>query len=476
MAALAWASAPPGEHAQLEAQTGRFVEVFRLLGRHLADPFDPAAAIYSGALPAMVRTLDPHSAFLDPQQFESLREMQRSTEKGFGSVVNLLPGRVIVLQTLPDSPSARAGVAPGDEIVVLNGQPLARMPVEQLVAVLGSARQGSARLMVRRPSFPKLLEMTLIPAEMADPSVSRRFELEPGIAYVKILNFESQTAAELSEAIEELGGEGLRGLVLDLRGNPGGIIEAAVEVAAFFLSPGDRILWVRGREGPKEELRVPPRFKSYALPVRILIDERTASAAELVAGALQDHGRARVVGQRSFGKGLVQSVFELSGGTALALTTAFYETPAERPIQRWLGTCGSYQLARCADGEGRADLRGGIVPDRTPRPRFLSELEQVLLASNSFLEFARDFVRQRAGIDPSFEPGNPMLDDFQLYLSKRGIRPSISEWTASLDFIRSLLKQEVLNLSLGVAAGDEVEVRRDPAVLAALQEVRAAIR
>lgn len=460
----------------MEAETERFVEVLGLLGRHLAAPFAPSAAIYGGALPSMVGTLDPHSAFLDPQQFESLREMQRSTEKGFGSVVNLLPGRVIVLQTLPDSPSARAGLAPGDEIVVLNGQPLARMPVEQLVAVLGNARQGSATLMVRRPDFPKLLEMTLIPAEMADPSVSRRFELEPGIAYVKILNFESETAAELSEAIEALGGDELRGLVLDLRGNPGGIIEAAVQVAAFFLSPGDGILWVRGREGPKEELQVPPGFRSYAFPVRILIDERTASAAELVAGALQDHGRARVVGQRSFGKGLVQSVFELSGGSALALTAAFYETPGERPIQRWLGACGNYQLARCPEGEDRNDLRGGIVPDRTPRPRFLSELEQVLLAGSSFLEFARDSVPEQAEIDHSFEPSNSMLDDFQLYLSQRGIRPSISEWTASLDFIRSLLKQEILNLSLGVAAGDEVEVRRDPAVLLALQEVRAAIR
>lgn len=455
-----------------DRETRRFLEVFGQLDQRLAQPFDAAAAMYGGAIPAMLRTLDPHSAFLDPQQFESLREMQRSTEKGFGSVVNLLPGRVIVLQTLPGSPSARAGIAPGDEILVLNGQPLAHMPVDQLVSVLAGARQGRAELMVKRPNFPNLLDMTLVPAEMADPSVSRHFLLEPGLAYVKILNFETETAPELRSVLESMGGEALRGLVLDLRGNPGGIIEAAVQVAAFFLEPGDRILWIRGRSGPKEELRVPDGFRPYGFPVRVLVDDRTASAAELVTGALQDHGRARVLGQRTFGKGLVQSVFELSGGTALALTTALYETPLERPIQRWLGACQEYQLAPCGtDGGDDAGVRGGIVPDRDAGPRPLSELEQVLLSSNSFLEFARDFVSRATEIDSSFEPGNEMLDEFQLYLSQRHIRPSLAEWSSTLEFIRSMLKQEVLNLTLGVAAGDEVEIRRDPAVAAAIRDL-----
>ena len=470
-AALGADTTGSGELAETEREARRFVEVFGLLGRRLPQPFDPAEAIYRGALPAMLSTLDPFSAFLDPQQLESLREMQRSTEKGFGSVVNLLPGRVIVLQTLPGSPSERAGIAPGDEILVLNGQPLAQLPVEQLVAVLASARQGQAHLMVKRPSFPNLLDMTLVPAEMADPSVSRHFLLEPGIAYAKILNFEAATASELQETLASLGGRRLAGLVLDLRGNPGGIIESAVQVAAFFLRPDERILWIRGRDGDKQALRVPPGSEPYAFPVRILVDGRTASAAELVAGALQDHGRARLVGGRSFGKGLVQSVFELSGSTALALTTAFYETPSERAIQRWASSCGEFQLAPCGPGQGAR--RGGIAPDREEGPRPLSRLEQVLLASNSFLEFAREYVSRRDGIDRMFEPDNEMLDEFQVYLSQRRIRPSLAEWSSTLRFVRAMLKQEVLNLTAGVAAGDEVEIRRDPVVAAALAELRA---
>ena len=472
LAAIGSATTLPDETAPLEQQLTRLLEVFRLLDENLADSFDPAAAIYGGALPAMLQTLDPHSAFLDPFQFESLQEMQRSTEKGFGSVVNLLPGRVIVLQTLPDSPSARAGIAPGDEILVLNGQPLAYMPIEQLVAVLGNARQGRAELMVKRPHFTKLIEMSLIPAEMADPSVSRHFLIEPGLAYVKVLNFEAETAKELSEALEAMGGEELEGLVLDLRGNPGGIVESAVQVAAFFLEPGDRLLWVDGRGGPKEELRVPPGLKPYRFPIRVMIDERTASAAEIVAGALQDHQRARVLGLRSFGKGLVQSVFELSGGTALALTTAFYQTPEGRTIQRSLGACGEFQLAAC-DEEPAPEQRGGIEPDLITGPRPLSAFEQAMLASNSFLEFVRDYVANRSGFDETFEADNSMLDDFQAFLSERHIRPSIAEWSSTLQFIRSMLKQEVLNLTIGVAAGDEVEIRRDPAIQTAIRELRA---
>lgn len=473
VAALGGAAAlPPEEAGSLERDAARFLQVFDLLDRKLADGFDPAAAVYGGALPAMLRTLDPHSTFLDPGQFESLREMQRSTEQGFGSVVNLLPGRVIVLQTLPGSPSERAGIAPGDEILILNGQPLAYLPVEQLIGVLASARQGQASVMVKRPNLTRLLEMSLIPAEVADPSVSRHFLLEPGLAYAKILNFEAETPAELREALESLGGGDLEGLVLDLRGNPGGIVEAAVQVAAFFLDPGDRILWIQGREGQTEDLRVPPGFKHYGFPLRLLIDGRTASAAELVAGALQDHGRARVLGQRSFGKGLVQSVFELSGGTALALTTAFYLTPSQRSIQRWMGECGEFQLAPCGRQEAE-ELRGGVEPDRLEGPRPLSRFQEVMLARNAFFDFVREHVAGRSGFDASFEPDNEMLDEFQSFLSQRRIRPSLAEWSATLGFIRSMLKQEVLNLTVSVAAGDQVEIRRDPAVQSAVRQLRA---
>ncbi len=459
---------------ELEGDLKRFLEVYDLVKNRAADPINPAQALYQGAIPGMLRTLDPHSSFLDPDQYESLKEMQRSTEKGFGSVVSLAPGRVIVLQTLPGSPSARSGLAPGDEIVAVNNYSLSQLSLEQLVALLGQSRRQKAELMVKRPGLSRLIPMTMIPAEMADPGVDRTYFLRPGIAYIKIANFESSTAEELHAAVEKMGGDQLKGLVLDLRNNPGGLIEAAVKIAAFFLKPKQRILWIRGRDGPQEEVRVPEFSKPFEFPLAVLIDFGTASAAELVAGALQDHGRATVIGQRSFGKGLVQSVFDLSQGTAVALTTAQYLTPNDRSIQRPLGDCRVIQLTPCVNGpessaNNGAKPVGGIEPDVIVPPRGYTRLEAAIEGTNSFLDFVKQYLLEHPGIAGQKQPSAQMLNDFQLFLSERRIRPGLSEWSATLEFIRNRLQQEVLNLTVGVAKGDELEARRDPQIQAAIQ-------
>jgi len=468
--------------AGLETGVRRLVETLNVLERRLAEPFNPSDALYRGALPAMVRTLDPHSAFLDPEQFESLREMQRSTETGFGSVVSLSPGRVTVLQTLPESPSAKSGMAPGDEIVVLNGYQLAHLGVEQLVGLLSQARRQKVEVLVKRPSFPRLIPLTLVPEELADKSVPLSFFPKEGFGYVKVKSFEGKTDQELREAIESLGGDRLKGLVLDLRDNPGGLIEAAVRMAAMFLEPGSRILWIQGRDGPREEVRVPEGIDRFNFPMAVLIDEKTASAAELVTGALQDHDRAVVVGAKSFGKGLVQSVFDLSEGAGLALTTALYLSPSGRPIQKPWDDCRDYQYHSCAEddesgeffsdsGRELASSGGGITPDRVVQPRGYSRFELYLVGSGAILDFARDYVRRVGDVPEDFEVDAKMLDDFQFYLSRRGARVSISEWTAASGFIRRKLLQEIFNLSLGVDRGDQVELEADPLVRAALAEL-----
>ena len=479
---LCWLPISASAEDDLQREVRRFLDVYRVVEQNLADAIDPEQAFYQGALPAMVRTLDPHSAFLDRDKFESLKEMQRSTEKGFGSVVALSPGRVIVLQTLPGSPSARSGLSSGDEIAAVNGHPLAHLSIPQLVALLGQSRQTKVQLMVKRPTLPRLLPMTLVPAEMADPSVSRTLILKPGIAYIKLANFERDTARELKEAIESAGGVALRGLVLDLRGNPGGLLEAALQTAVFFLGSGQEILWIRAREGEGEAVRVPAGFEPYQFPIAVLTDSRTASAAELVAGALQDHKRATIVGEPTFGKGLVQSVFELSEGAGLALTTAVYLTPSGRSIQRPLGDCRLFILTPCDESQpGDAGSEtgspppaadaGGISPDTIVYPRSLSRLEMVIEAAGYFLDFAQQFSSKEPDIANDFEVSPQLLDEFQLFLSERQISPGLSDWSASLDFIRSRLQQEILNFALGVAKGDEVEVRRDPQVKAALRTI-----
>jgi carboxyl-terminal processing protease len=481
---LALPIAATAAEPELEKSVRALTGVLSALEQNLADPFNPEDALYQGALPAMVRTLDPHSAFLDPQQFDSLKQMQSSTDTGFGSVVSITPGRVVVLQTLEGSPSARSGLTPGDEFAVVNGYPLAQLNMEQLAALLSQSRRQKAELMVKRPNFPRLIPVVLTPEEVADPSVRLRFLMKDKIAYIQVASFEHSTDEELRTAIDQLGGDSLEGVVLDMRKNPGGSIESAVRLAAMFLEPNQRVLWIQGRDGPQDEVRAPEGNEPYRFPMAILVDERTASAAELVTGALQDHDRAVVVGQSSFGKGLVQSVFELSQKAGLALTTAHYLSPSGRPIQKPFADCSSYELSECGDPEEQARTYatdsgkeipggGGIRPDRIVGPQLYPPFQALLKSSGVLLDFAQEYIRGKK-IPDDFKVTPDVLDQFQLYLSERGGRPALDVWTANVEFIRYSLEQEIVTLSLGVDRGEQIELMHDPQVLAALAAVSAA--
>ena len=181
----------------------------------------------------MLRKLDPFSVFFDPGQFEQLKELEKSTRKGFGSVVSILPGRVIVLQALPGTPSAKSGISPGDEIVAVNGIPLARLDTEQLVQLLSQSRNQQVRLDVRRPGNARLLPIVLTPEDVDTPSVERAILIRPGVAYLRIGTFDVPTGKAIKEAIEQLGGRELKGLLLDLRNNPGGVVGSALETASL---------------------------------------------------------------------------------------------------------------------------------------------------------------------------------------------------------------------------------------------------
>ena len=258
----------------IEKEVKRMVEAYSIAEGYSAEPINSEQAFYQGAIPGLLRRLDPHSVFLDPGQFEQLKQMQNSTTKGFGSVVSILPGRVIVLQTLPGTPSARSGIAPGDEILAINNLRLDRLNLDQLVEVLGQARQKPAHLDVRRTGNVRLLQFTLTPEEMQSPSVERAFLLQPNVGYVLVGSFEEKTGAQLKEAVESLGGTKLQGLVLDLRNNPGGLVGAALETASLFLQPGQTILTIKGRNVKESVEKVVADAKPYTFPVAILLNEK----------------------------------------------------------------------------------------------------------------------------------------------------------------------------------------------------------
>jgi carboxyl-terminal processing protease len=477
--ALALLFFPQQETNDLERAIRTFSQVYAAVEAHSADGVNPNAAIYEAALPSLLRKLDPHSVFFSPAQFEQLRQMQRSTSRGFGTVVSVLPGRVIILQTVAGAPSAKAGIAPGDEIVAINNVRLDFLDMEQLVGLLGETRQKQAKLDIRRPGNARLMQFILTPEELASPSVDRAFELGDGIGFIRITSFEGETGKQLREAVVKLGGAKLKGLVLDLRNNGGGVINSAFEAAAMFLPSGAKIVSVRGRARQLEDVNVPEKNEPYRFPVAVLINEKTASASEILAGALQDHDRAAILGSTSFGKGLVQSVYPLREGTGIALTTAFYFTPSGRSVQKPLHEGQLEGTPRYANLEaGTTEFKtdsgrkvrggGGIEPDLRVSPEGQTRLRSVLDASGVLTNFATEFL-QKNKADAEFVVTDKLLDDVQFFLSERNIRPGLSEWSTDRDWIRSRVRQEIFNLALGVEKGDEIEFRRDPRVLRAVE-------
>ncbi len=447
----------------LREHVRRFVDVFALVEGNAAEPVDFKHAFEDGVLPAMMRKLDPHSVFFNKDQFEQLREMETSTRKGFGSIVSVLPGRVIVLQTMPASPSERAGLQPGDEIVAINGVALSRFDMDQMVEYLGYTRQRDALLTVRRQNFPRPLEFVLSPATLNAPTVERAFLLKPGYGYVRVSSFEEKTGRDLRNAIEKLGGKGLKGLVLDLRNNPGGVFASALETASLFLPAGTKITSVRGRSKEQENIEVPEGVEEYRFELTVLINEKSASGSEVVAAALQDNGRALIVGEASYGKGLVQSVYPILGGNGVALTTAYYYTPKGRSIQR------RYAGSQIDPGLNRE--AAGVKPDIEQGPERVTRLRAFLDANGLVTAFATEWLQKNPKPAAGFVLPRQVLDLYQRWLSERNILPTLAEWSVDRDWIQNRLEQELVNLSLGVEAGDEIEARRDLLIQRGLSEI-----
>jgi carboxyl-terminal processing protease len=462
----------------LDKQIKSIVDAFALVEQNAADPITSEQAFYQGAIPGLLRKLDPHSVFFDPGQFDQLRKMESSTQKGFGSVVTLVPGRVVVLQTIPGTPSAKAGLGPGDAILAINGYIIAQLDIDQLTELLTESRQHPAQLDVMRPGSSSIMRLVLTPEEMQSSSVDRTFFAGPGVGYIRVASFDEHTGKDVKAAIEKLGGPNLSGLVLDLRGNPGGVVTAALEMASLFLEPGQTIFTIRGRNVPEKPEVVPESANPYAFKLVVLVNEKTASASEIVSGALQDHDRATIVGDVSYGKGLVQSVYPLSEGAGLALTTALYYTPSGRSIQKPLDAQQFELGATTAHPNKQSEFRtdkgravtggGGIRPDFAVGPAPMTRLQIALVASGSFTTFATDYL-QRHKVDADFEVTPPVLDEFEAYVSARGIQPSMAEWSTQGDFLRVRIKSEILSLAFGVERGDQVELLSDPPVLKALE-------
>ena len=469
----------------VSAEALRFSAVYSALEQHYMEPMDPDHAVFDGGIRGMLSALDPFCAFLDRDQFELMKQQARGEALGFGSVLYVTPGKVVVLQAAQGSPSARAGVGPGDEIVEINGQRIARLDFQSLVDLLKRSRSQPVRLGVIHPGKVVAVDLDLKPAEVALPSVDKVFLWSDGIAYVHISGFEGKTPQEVAEGLDHLGGSRLKGLLLDLRDNHGGMVESAVGTASIFLKPDTLVLTTRGRSMPEKVYHSAQLSTNCDLPIVVLVNGSTASAAEVLAAALQEHDRALIAGEPTFGKGVIQAVTELSEQTGLALTAGQYFTPSGRSIQRPLpGTALTFasldnaatpQAKVAAGTDPPADPRtfhtddarpvtagGGVTPD-VPVPGLTLDPWLTFVTQRGYLtNFAEAYLSTHTRISDSFEPPPEMLGALKDALQRNGVRVPDEYWSEDQDYLRLRLKVELTNLVFGLAKGDEVETKGDP--------------
>ena len=304
------AQAITGGEEDLDASLKTFTALLSMVERNHSTPVDPAAAVY-GAIDGMLRTLDPHSKFFSPDDFRRLREDQRGKYYGLGITVTSRFGKVTVVSPpFPGAPAEKVGLRVGDVLSHVNGEPTEGVDLNTVVGELKGPKGTPVNVTVTRPGVDEPFEVTIIRDEISKFTISNAFEIREGIGYIKIDNFAETTGAEMREALGELDGKKLKGLVLDLRGNPGGLLQEAIEVSAMFLQKGQLIVETRGRTRGSNRPYSSQRVNDDNLyPLVVVINKQSASASEIVAGAIQDHDRGLIVGETSFGKGLVQSVY-----------------------------------------------------------------------------------------------------------------------------------------------------------------------
>ena len=310
-------------------------EVLQLVHDNYVDPAESQyAPLTRSALHGMVESLDPHSEFLESDDYREIEEEMSGKFGGIGIQVEMRQGRVVVIAPIAGSPGERAGLLRGDEIVRVDGQPVVKGgAINEVVDKLRGAPHTTVKVSFFRPSNGRTFELSLVREIIKVETVRDVHVLPGGVGYLQLTEFSERSGDEFRRALAQLRQEGATSLVLDLRNNPGGLLDAAVEVAEPFFRKGELIVYTQGRKPEdRDDYLSESKTEPLRLPLAVLINSGTASAAEIVAGALKDTGRAVIVGERSFGKGSVQSVFKLKDGEGMRLTTARYYTPSGRTI------------------------------------------------------------------------------------------------------------------------------------------------
>jgi carboxyl-terminal processing protease len=469
----------------------------------------PSDRLVYSAIDGLLKTLDPHSSFFDPKSYAQMRERQEGRYYGLGIQIQVIDRDITVMSIFEGSPAYRKGLRRGDVIARIEGEDAKGWTSEQAVTKLKGPKGTKVNISIKRRGYDKLIDLEVERDEVNIVTVRGAFMIDDETGYIKLGDFSETSNDEVGAGLKKLTEAGMKRLVFDLRDNPGGPLDQAIKIANRFLPRGDMIVYTRGRISSSEhDYRALQQGDYTRLPMIVLVNRSSASASEIVTGALQDHDRALVVGETTFGKALVQSVYPISGGAGLALTTGRYFTPSGRMIQRpWDGAFDEYLTYSLRDQTGArehssAQMKltdagrkvysgGGIEPDKFvagPVEGFNpSRFSRLLIASGAFADFADRYTAEGdtrfsqanqtlKPIAKGFTVTDAMLAEFKASLKADRVRMDADAFARDENFIRAMIRFDIDQSLFGVTEARKHLITQDPQAQFALGQFPDAVK
>ena len=492
---------------QVSQQYRLFTAALAAVDREYVESVPSDRLIYD-AVGGMLQTLDPHSSFFDPKQYAQMRERQEGKYYGLGISIQVIDGDINVMSLFEGSPAYRSGIRRGDVIARIKGEDTKNWTSEQAVKQLKGPKGTRVNISIRRPGYDKLIDMDVERDEVNIVTVRGAFMLDPQTGYIKLGDFSETSDKEVGDALEKLKAQGMKRLVFDLRDNPGGPLDQAIRIANRFLPRGDMIVYTRGRVPNADQDYRGTDDPDFTGPMMVLTNRNSASASEIVSGSLQDHDRGLVVGETTFGKALVQSVYKISEGAGLALTTGRYFTPSGRMIQRpWDNAFDEYLTYTLRDQTGSrehaaAQLKytdagrkvysgGGIEPDKF----FLGPVQgfnptrfgRSLVARSAFANFAERFAGEgdtrlsaasegKKRLARGFAVTDGMIAEFKASLQAEKVKVDEEAFAKDLDFIKAMIHYDIDVALFGVSDAQKNLIAKDPQAQFALGQFGEAVK
>jgi len=470
-----------------------YADILTTLSDWAPEPVSPEKIVYA-SIHGMLARLDPHTAFLEPDDYAAMREKQHGSFYGLGIQIQKRMGKITVIAPMEGTPAYKLGIRAGDIITHIEDEEIKEdASTDDVVRKLRGPKGTQVTITIRRAGIDEPIRMTITRAEIPTLAVPYAFMIAPDTGYIFLRDFTHTSSRELTAAIDKLDKQGMKKLMLDLRGNPGGVLDQAVDIADIFLPKGAKVVYTRGRTSSSaQDFFAPGDGQSFNKPLVVLVNRGSASASEIVAGAIQDHDRGLIIGQRTWGKGLVQSVYTLPYGAGLALTTARYYTPSGRWIQRDYSDLLAYVNPDDPDNPDKQTTEapktgqpfytdagrvvfaaGGITPDVLVKNNFDSKLVTQLLARNMFFNFAVQYLPKHPDLKPDAAVTPALREDFFKFAEASNFSSADElerQWNAepNKNLLDLALKIDFSNVKSGLESGWKVRATGDAQVQKAM--------